>query len=117
MKHRVANRKLGRTSDQRRALLRSLVSELVLHEKITTTEPKAREAARLTQKVISYGKKGTLHDRRLALAMIPNKEVVKKVFDELGPRYKDRQGGYTRIVKAGTRKGDAAPVAILELVS
>ena len=117
MRHRVAGRKLGRPKDQRTALLRSLVSDLIRHERITTTEPKAKEAARLAEKVITYGKSGTLHHRRLALALIPDKEVIAKVFDQLGSRYVERQGGYTRVVKAGTRKGDAAPLAILELVS
>jgi large subunit ribosomal protein L17 len=117
MRHRVANRKLGRPKDQRAALLRSLVSELVIHERITTTEAKAKEASRLAERVISFGKKGSVHHRRQALALIPNKEVVKKVFEELAPRYEGRQGGYTRVIKAGTRSGDAAPMAILELVS
>jgi large subunit ribosomal protein L17 len=94
-----------------------LTSELVLHGKITTTEAKARETSRLTEKIITYGKNGSLHDRRQALSLIPNEEVVNKVFGELAPRYKERQGGYTRVIKAGTRKGDAAPLAILELVS
>jgi len=117
MRHRIANRKLGRPKDQRTALLRSLISELVTHERITTTEPRAKEAARLAERVITFGKKGSLHNRRQALALIPNKEVVKKVFDVLAPRYQNRQGGYTRIMKAGIRQGDAAPLAILELVS
>ena len=116
MRHRVAGRKLGRPKDQRVALLRSLVSELIKHEKITTTEAKAKEASRLAEKVVGFGKSGSLHHRRLALALIPDKEVIGKVFEQLGPRYADRQGGYTRVIKAGTRKGDAAPLAIVELV-
>ena len=116
MRHRLANKKLGRPKDQRRALLRSLVSELVTHERITTTEPKAKEAMRLAERVITFGKKGSLHNRRAALALIPNKEVIEKVFDVLATRYQGRQGGYTRVIKAGIRKGDAAPLAILELV-
>ena len=115
-RHRVAGRKLGRPTAQRRALLRSLASELITHERIVTTEAKAKEARSLAERMITYGKKGTLHHRRLALAQLPNKDIVKKVFDELAPRYKDRSGGYTRIIKLATRKGDAAPLAQLELV-
>ena len=116
VRHRVAFRKLGRPTGQRRALLRSLASELITHERIVTTEAKAKEARSLTEKIITYGKKGSLHHRRLALAELPNKVVVKKVFDELAPRYQDRPGGYTRIIKLATRKGDAAPLAQIELV-
>ena len=116
MRHRIAGRKLGRPKDQRVALLRSLVSELVLHDRITTTEAKAKEARSFAEKLISYGKKGSLHHRRLALAQIPNQVVVRQVFDSLAPRFVDREGGYTRIVKLGRRKGDGAPLAMLELV-
>jgi large subunit ribosomal protein L17 len=116
MRHRIAGRKLGRPKDQRVALLRSLVSELVLHDRITTTEAKAKEARSFAEKIISYGKKGSLHHRRLALAKIPNPVVVKQVFDSLAPRFVGRDGGYTRIVKLGRRKGDGAPLAMLELV-
>jgi large subunit ribosomal protein L17 len=93
-----------------------MVGDLVRHERITTTEAKAKEARSFTEKMITYGKKGTLHHRRLATAKIPNKTVVKKVFDDLAPRYSNRAGGYTRIIKLGRRKGDAAPLAQLELV-
>ena len=116
VRHRVAGRKLGRPRDQRVALLRILASELIIHEKIVTTQAKAKEAQSLAEKMITYGKKGTLHHRRLALAELPNKGIVKKVFDDLAPRYSNRPGGYTRITKLGTRKGDAAPLAQLELV-
>ncbi len=116
MRHRVAGRKLGRPKDQRVALLRSLAAELILHERIVTTEAKAKETRGLAEKMITYGKKGSLHHRRLAAARIPNPGVVKKVFDDLAPRYSARQGGYTRITKLGRRKGDAAPLAQLELV-
>ena len=115
-RHRVTGRKLGRPKDLRVALLRSLASELILHEKIVTTEAKAKEARSITEKMITYGRKGTLHHRRLALAEVPNEDVVKKVFDELAPRYSGRAGGYTRIIKLAGRKGDAAPLAQLELV-
>ena len=116
VEHRVAGRKLGRSKDQRKALLRSLVRELVLHERISTTEAKAKEARRLTEQVISFGKSGSLHDRRLALAVVPDKAVISKLFNELGPRYADRPGGYVRIIKLEPRKGDGASPAILELV-
>ena len=115
-RHRVAFRKLGRPTAQRTALLRSLTSALFTHEKIVTTQAKAKETQSLAEKVITYGKKGTLHHRRLALAQLPNNRIVSKVFDELASRYSDRAGGYTRITKLGSRKGDAAPIAQLELV-
>lgn len=116
VQHRVAGKKLGRPKDQRKALLRSLVRQLVLHERISTTEAKAKEARRLTEKVISFGKSASLHDRRLALAAVPDNAVISKLFNELGPRYADRHGGYVRIIKLEPRKGDGAPPAILELV-
>lgn len=117
MKHMIAGRKLGVPKDERRALLRSLVVELILKERITTTVTRAKEASSLAEKVITFGKAGTVHDRRLALAEIPNKEAIAKVFDQLAKRYGERKGGYTHILKTGTRKGDGAPTAILELVS
>ena len=114
--HRVAGRKLSRYRDQRIALLRGLVSELILHEKITTTLAKAKETRVVAEKLITHGKKGTLHHRRLALSQVPNKQTVEKVFDDVAPRYEERQGGYTRIIKLGPRQGDAAEMAIIELV-
>ena len=114
--HRVAGRKLSRYRDQRTALLRGLVTELIRHERITTTLAKAKETRVVAEKLITHGKKGTLHHRRLALAQLPNKKVVKKVFDEMAPRYADRAGGYTRVIKLGPRQGDAAAMAIIELV-
>ena len=114
--HRVAGRKLSRYRDQRTALLRGLVSELIRHERITTTLAKAKETRVVAEKLITHGKKGTLHHRRLALAQLPDKKVVKKVFDEMAPRYADRAGGYTRVIKLGPRLGDAAAMAIIELV-
>jgi large subunit ribosomal protein L17 len=116
MKHRVAGKKLGRPKDQRIALLRSLASEVVRHGRIITTEAKASETRRFVERLITRSKKGTLHDRRLALAQVPNEEVIKKVFDDLATRYADRAGGYTRITKLGPRKGDAAQMALIELV-
>ena len=97
-------------------MLRSLVRDLVLNERISTTEAKAKDARRLAEKIISYGKTGSLHHRRLALAALPDKAVVQKVFSDLGPRYASRPGGYVRIIKLEPRKGDAAPMALLELV-
>jgi large subunit ribosomal protein L17 len=114
--HRIAGKKLGRPKDQRIALLRSLASEVVLHERVITTEAKATETRRVVERLITHGKKGTLHHRRLAIAQVPNKGVIKKVFDDLALRYASRPGGYTRIIKLGPRKGDAAPMALIELV-
>lgn len=114
--HRVAGRKLSRYRDQRVALLRGLVSELITHERITTTLAKAKETRMMAEKLITHGKKGSLHHRRLALAQVPNTRVVKKVFDDVAVRYADRAGGYTRIMKLGPRNGDAALMAIIELV-
>ena len=107
---------MSRYKDQRRALMRGLVSELITHERITTTLAKAKETRIVAEKLITHGKKGNLHHRRLALAQVPNKKVVEKVFDDVAPRYTDRQGGYTRIVKLGPRQGDAAQMAVIELV-
>ena len=116
VKHRIAGKKLGRPKDQRIALLRSLASEVVRHERVITTEAKATETRRVVERLITHGKKGTLHHRRLAIAQVPNKGVIKKVFDDLALRYASRLGGYTRIIKLGPRKGDAAPMALIELV-
>ena len=100
----------------RRALYRNLVRDLLRNERIRTTDAKAKEVRGLAEKIITHGKKGTLHDRRMVLAFVPDKAVVEKVFDELSQRYQDRPGGYCRIVKVGPRKGDAAPISILELL-
>ena len=114
--HRVAGRKLSRYRDQRVALLRGLVSELIIHERITTTLAKAKETRVMAAKLITHGKKGNLHHRRWAMAQVPNSQVVKKVFDDVAVRYADRPGGYTRVLKLGPRNGDAAEMAIIELV-
>jgi large subunit ribosomal protein L17 len=98
------------------AMLRTMVKDLIRHESIRTTEAKAREVKRMADKVVTFGKKGTLHDRRQALALLTDEGVVRKVFDELAPRYESRPGGYTRMIKLGPRKGDAANMAIVELV-
>ena len=97
-------------------MLQNLVVELLKHDRVTTTEMKAREARRLAERLITKGRSGTLHDRRLAMATLTNKQAVRRLFDELGPRYADRAGGYTRLVKLMPRKGDAAAMAALELV-
>lgn len=109
-------RRLGVRSDHRRSLLRNSVTSLLAHEKITTTETRAKEIKRVTDKVITLGKKGDLHSRRQALSYLTDETVARKVFDDLAKRYEDRPGGYTRIIKSGFRKGDGAPMAIIELV-
>ena len=114
--HRVAGRKLSRYKDQRISLLRGLVAELITHERITTTLAKAKETRVIAEKLITHGKKGNLHHRRLAMAQVPNSKVVKKVFDDIASRYADRAGGYTRVLKLGPRQGDSAEMAIIELV-
>lgn len=116
MRHRVSGRTLGRRSEHREAMLHNLVAQLLRHERVTTTEAKAREARALAEKMISKGRTETLHNRRQALSVLPDKHAVERLFDEIGPRYADRPGGYTRIVKLMPRKGDAAPMALLELV-
>ena len=97
-------------------MLRTAVTDLLRHETLQTTDAKAREIRRMAEKVITRGKTNTLHSRRLAAAVLRDKKVLSKLFDELGKRYEDRPGGYTRIVKLGSRKGDAAPMAIIELM-
>ncbi len=116
MRHRVRSRKLGRTSAHRLALYRNMVTSLLEHERIQTTDAKAKEVRRIAERMITLGKRGTLHARRRALRIIRQREVAEKVFDELADRYRDRAGGYTRVLKLGIRTGDAAPVSIVELV-
>ncbi len=116
MRHKVSGRKLGRSTAHRRALYRNLVTDLLGYEKIITTEAKAKEVRGLAEKMITLGKKGGLHSRRQALSFIIDKSVVEKVFAELAPKYAERPGGYTRIVKLGPRLGDGAPMVQLELV-
>ena len=99
------------------AMLRTAVTDLLRHETLQTTDAKAREIRRMAEKIITRGKRGTLHDRRQAAALLTDKRIVQKLFDELAPRYEDRPGGYTRLIKLGNRNGDAAPMAIVELVS
>ncbi|MCL7487940.1 MAG: 50S ribosomal protein L17 [Desulfobulbaceae bacterium] len=116
MRHRKAGRKLGRTAAHRKAMLRNMVTSLFEHERIVTTVPKAKEARRVADKMITLAKRGDLHARRQAHSYIQSKDVVAKLFDEIQGQFADRQGGYTRIIRTGVRQGDAAPMAILELV-
>ncbi len=116
MRHRNQGRKLNRTPTHRAALLSSLASALIKHEQIATTLPKAKELRRVADRLITLAKRGDLHARRLAFARIRDEAMVAKLFDTLGPRYAGRPGGYTRVMKAGFRYGDAAPMAIIELV-
>ena len=112
----MSYRKLGRDSSARKALLRGIVTSLFRYERIETTEAKAKELRKIAEKMLTLAKRGDLHARRQALAYMMDEDVVKKLFDEVAPKYKDRQGGYTRIIKAGVRQGDAAPMVIIELV-
>lgn len=112
----MAYRKLGRTSPHRRAMLRNIVTSLLREGRIETTETRAKELRRLADQMITLAKRGDLHARRQALAYVMDETVVKKLFDEIGPRYADRAGGYTRIIKTGYRRGDGSPMVIVELV-
>lgn len=116
MRHRKQGRKLNRTASHRKAMFANMAAALIEHEQIVTTLPKAKEMRRVTDKLITLGKRGDLHARRQAISKIRDVEQVKKLFEVLGPRYKDRNGGYTRVLKAGYRYGDNAPMAVIELV-
>jgi large subunit ribosomal protein L17 len=116
MHHLKSGRKLSRSSSHRWALMRNLITSLLREEKIRTTDPKAKELRRWADRVITLGKQGSLHARRQALGIVQDKSVVRKLFDTIAPRFKDRPGGYTRIIKIGWRRGDAAPVSLIELV-
>ena len=116
MYHGKAGRKLGRTSSHKEAMFRNMVTSVIKHERIRTTDCKAKELRKLAEKMITLGKKGSLHARRQALAVVRDKSLVGKLFGELAERYRDRAGGYTRIIKAGYRFGDNAPVSILEFI-
>ncbi|MGE4282921.1 MAG: 50S ribosomal protein L17 [Clostridia bacterium] len=109
-------RKLGRPTDQRIAMLKNLVTSVLEYGKIETTEARAKEVRSMADKMITLGKEGSLHSRRQALSYITKEDVVKKLFDDIAPKYKDREGGYTRVIKMGPRRGDAAEMAIIELV-
>ncbi len=117
MRHLNAGRKLNRSASHRRALFRNLVTALLERERIKTTDAKAKETRRLAERMITLGKEGTLAARRRALTFVQSRAVVKKLFDEIAPRFKERNGGYTRIIKVGIRHGDAAPVSVIELVT
>jgi large subunit ribosomal protein L17 len=116
MRHRKAGRKLGRTSSHLKAMLRNLVTSFLEYEKIETTDAKAKELRKLSEKMITLGKRGDLHARRQALSVIMSKKVVKKLFEVIAPRFQNRNGGYTRIMKVGRRLGDNAPLSIIELI-
>ena len=116
MRHGKVHRKLNRTAEHRKAMFANMAAALIKHEQITTTLPKAKELRPVVEKLVTLGKRGDLHARRQAIAQIRDVAMVKKLFDVLGPRYKERNGGYTRVLKAGFRYGDNAPVAVIEFV-
>ena len=116
MRHGNSHRKLNRTHEHRKAMFSNMVCSLIEHEQIKTTLPKAKELKRIADKYVSIGKKGNLHSRRIAYSRLKQDAAVKKLFDTLAPRYKDRNGGYTRVIRAGFRYGDMAPMAVIEFV-
>src|SRR5215470_17635752 len=117
MRHLKSGRKLSRTPSHRWALMRNLITCLLRDERIQTTDPKAKEVRRWADRVITLGKRGSLHARRQVLGIVHDKAIVRKLFDTLATRFKDRPGGYTRIVKIGWRRGDSAPISVIELVA
>jgi large subunit ribosomal protein L17 len=117
MRHRVAGRKLSRHTQHRELMFRNMVVSLLQHERIKTTLAKGKELRSWADRIISLGKQGTLHARRRAFALLRNEGIVKKLFDEIAPKLKDREGGYTRVFKLGWRQGDAAPLSLVELVT
>ena len=116
MRHRKSGRKLNRTSSHRKAMFKNMAQALIKHEQIMTTLPKAKELRGVVDKLVTLGKKGGLANRRLALSRLQDEAMVEKLFSEIAERYKERPGGYTRVLRAGFRKGDAAPMAVIELV-
>ena len=116
MRHRKSHRKLNRTASHRKAMFANMAAALIKHEQIVTTLPKAKELRSVVEKLITLGKRGDLHARRLVISRLRDKAMAAKLFETLGPRYKDRKGGYTRVLKAGFRFGDSAPMAVIELV-
>ena len=116
MRHRLSGRKLNRTSAHRKAMFSNLAAALVKHEQIRTTLPKAKELRPVVERLITLGKRGNLHARRQAIAVLADAGLAAKLFDTLAPRYAERHGGYTRVIKAGMRYGDAAPMALIEFV-
>ncbi|MDI6717130.1 MAG: 50S ribosomal protein L17 [Actinomycetota bacterium] len=116
MRHAKKGRKIGTSASHRKAILEGLARQLMTYERVQTTEAKAKELRPMVEKVITLGKKGDLHSRRQALAILRDRDTVHKLFAEIGPRYAERDGGYTRILKLGPRQGDAAPMVLIELV-
>ena len=116
MRHNISGRKLNRTSSHRKAMFSNMVNALIKHEQITTTLPKAKELRPIIEKMVTLSRKNDLHARRQAISKLQDNDMVKKLFDVLGPRYAERAGGYTRIIKAGFRYGDSAPMAVIEFV-
>ena len=116
MRHAKTHRKFNRRSDHRRAMLANLAASLIKHEQILTTLPKAKDLRPIVEKLVTLGKRGDLHARRQAIAQMRDIAMVRKLFEVIGPRYKEREGGYTRVMKAGFRYGDSAPVAVIEFV-
>ena len=116
MRHGKAGKRLGRTGSHKKAMVRNMVTSLFEHERIVTTTPKAKEVRKIADKMITLAKRGDLHAKRQALSFIQSRDVVAKLFDVIQAQFADRNGGYTRIIKTGQRRGDAAPMAILELV-
>ena len=116
MRHRVEGRKFGRETDQRRLMMNNLVKSMIEHGQITTTLAKAKEMRRYVERVVTYGKNDTIHSRRLAYRVLGDRTLVKKLFTEIAPTFQDRNGGYTRIIKAGYRRGDSAPMAGIQFV-
>lgn len=114
MRHKVSGRKFGREKGHRNLMLKNLVASLVKHGRINTTQARAKEIRSLAERVITYGKKGTVHHRRLTFKVLKNRDLVKKVFDEIAPKFEKTEGGYTRVLKNGYRRGDCAPMAIIE---
>jgi len=117
MRHKRLGRKLGVTTKHRRSMLRNMVTDFLRHEKIKTTDTRAKELRRLSEKMITLAKEGSLHSRRKAAEIIRDKTVLKKLFEEIAQKFKDRPGGYTRIIKLGYRRGDNAPISLIELVA
>tara|TARA_B100001142_G_scaffold328222_1_gene387795 strand:- start:852 stop:1292 length:441 start_codon:yes stop_codon:yes gene_type:complete len=116
MRHNISGRKLNRTSSHRKAMFSNMVNALIKHEQITTTLPKAKELRPIIEKMVTLSRKNDLHSRRQAISKLQDSDMVKKLFEVLGPRYAERTGGYTRIIKAGFRYGDSAPMAVIEFV-
>ncbi len=117
MRHGKSGRRLGRTGSHKKAMFRNMVTSVFEHERIVTTTPKAKEVRKVVDKMITLAKRGDLHAKRQAMSYIQSRDVVAKLFDEISGQFADRNGGYTRIIQTGQRRGDAAPMAILELVT